>query len=107
MRLPRRQFAILLGAALVVLVFAYQLALSPLLASGVGWPFPVRVLLAVVLLFPLGLTLGAFMPLGLKTVASLTPQSEAYVAWAWAVNGFCSVIASVMSTVRYSNMSPD
>ncbi len=98
-RLPRRQFALLLGAALVALVLTYQLALGPLLARGVGWPFPVRVLLAVVLLFPLGLCLGAFMPLGLRTVASLTPQSEAYVAWAWAVNGFCSVVASVMSTL--------
>jgi spermidine synthase len=98
-RMPRRRFALLLGAALVVLVVLYQTALSPLLASGVGWPFPVRVGLAIVLLAPLGLCLGAFMPLGLRTVASLTPQSEAYVAWAWAVNGFCSVIASVLSTL--------
>ncbi|HEV7732160.1 MAG TPA: hypothetical protein VGR62_08360 [Candidatus Binatia bacterium] len=98
-RLPRRRLAFLLGGALAILVVAYQVGLGPLLAYGVGWPFSLRVLTAVVLLFPLGLVLGAFMPLGLRTVAGLSEHGEAYVAWAWAVNGFCSVVASVLSTL--------
>jgi len=54
---------------------------------------------AFVVLAPLGLCLGAFMPLGLGAVASLTTYSGEYVAWGWAVNGFASVIGSVVTTL--------
>jgi hypothetical protein len=40
-----------------------------------------------------------FMPLGLGVVAGLTTHSEEYVAWGWAVNGFASVIGSVLTTI--------
>jgi hypothetical protein len=39
------------------------------------------------------------MPLGLGRVASLTEHGEEYVAWGWAVNGFFSVIGSVLTTI--------
>ena len=39
------------------------------------------------------------MPLGLTTVAALSRHSREYMAWAWAVNGFFSVMASILSTV--------
>jgi hypothetical protein len=35
----------------------------------------------------------------LRCVAALGPHGGEYVAWAWAVNGFCSVVASILSTV--------
>ena len=54
---------------------------------------------AVVVLAPLGLCLGMFMPLGLGLVASLTDHGDEYVAWSWAVNGFFSVIGSVLTTI--------
>ena len=40
-----------------------------------------------------------FMPLGLTRVGSLTNHGEEYVAWSWAVNGFFSVIGSVLTTI--------
>jgi MFS family permease len=48
---------------------------------------------------PLGLCLGIFMPLGLATVTELCDHDREYVAWAWAVNGFFSVISSIASTI--------
>jgi hypothetical protein len=86
-------------AALVVLAAAYQWILTPLVQEGVGWPLPARVALTVLFLFPLGLVLGAFMPLGLRSVAGVTEHRQEYVAWCWAVNGFFSVVASVLSTI--------
>jgi predicted MFS family arabinose efflux permease len=59
----------------------------------------VRVLVALVVLSPLGLCLGTFMPLGLGLVTRLTDRSHEYVAWSWAVNGFFSVIGSVLTTI--------
>src|SRR5262249_37670727 len=86
-------------AALVALVMLYRLLLTPLVAHGVGWPFALRVLTTVILLLPLGVCLGAFLPIGLRAVAGVTPHHERFVAWCWAVNGFCSVVASVLATI--------
>ena len=59
----------------------------------------VRIAVAVLCMAPVGLCLGAFMPIGIGTVSSLTAHSQQYVAWAWAVNGFFSVVASVLATM--------
>jgi hypothetical protein len=92
--------ALLAAAAVLAALVAFHLvALAPLLAGGAGLPFALRVLVAVAVLAPLGLCLGTFMPLGLRLVARLGPDPGAYVAWAWAVNGFCSVVASVLATL--------
>src|SRR5262249_34924962 len=89
---------------LVLLVAFYEVALSAIVARGIGWPFPVRVVATAVLLAPLGLCLGAFMPLGLRAIANLTVHREEYVAWAWATNGFFSVVSSVLATVLSMSM---
>lgn len=93
-----RAFATLLGVMVAVMV-AYQFLLTPIVEIGVGWPLPVRALVAVAFLAPMGLCLGAFMPLGLRTVSGVTEHSSEYVAWCWAINGFFSVMASVLSTI--------
>ena len=55
--------------------------------------------ITVVLLSPLGVCLGMFMPLGLGVVADLSEHRDEYVAWSWAINGFFSVIGSVLTTI--------
>jgi spermidine synthase len=87
------------GAALLLLVVFYETSLTPIVHAAIGWPFGVRVAATVLLLAPLGLCLGAFMPLGLHAVAGTTVHRETFVAWAWAVNGFCSVVSSVVATM--------
>ena len=88
-----------LGALLTTLVLFYQYGLPPVLARAIGWPFGARVGLAVALLAPLGLCLGAFLPLGMRTAVALTPHRSAIVAWGWAVNAFAAVVSSVLSTI--------
>jgi hypothetical protein len=96
---PRRHTLRNTYAALVVVVLAGQGALPWLVDHFVGSSLPVRIAIAVFLIAPVGLCLGTFMPIGLQTVAKLSPHSREYVAWAWAVNGFFSVIASILSTI--------
>jgi spermidine synthase len=93
-----RVLAGLIGV-LVVLVVFYRFGLTPLVDVAVGWPFALRVGLTIAVLLPLGVCLGAFMPIGLRAVSGLTRHHEQYVAWCWAVNGFCSVMASVLATI--------
>jgi hypothetical protein len=40
-----------------------------------------------------------FMPFGLRLVSGLSDHGEEYSAWGWAVNGFFSVIGSVLTTI--------
>jgi hypothetical protein len=93
-----RTMPVLLTALAALTVF-YQFGLDPLTDSFLSTSLATRVVVSLVVLAPLGLCLGMFMPLGLARVASLTDQSEQYVAWAWAVNGFFSVIGSVLTTI--------
>jgi MFS family permease len=86
-------------AALAVLTLFYQFGLGPLTDSMLSAGLGVRVFMAVVVLAPLGLCLGMFMPLGLGLVSRITDHGEEYAAWSWAVNGFFSVIGSVLTTI--------
>jgi hypothetical protein len=89
---------VLLGALAVLTVF-YELGLTPMTDALLSQPLGARVLVAFVVLAPLGICLGAFMPLGLGAVAGLTEHPREYVAWGWAVNGFASVIGAVLTTI--------
>jgi hypothetical protein len=86
-------------AALAGLTVFYRFGLDPLTESLLSSSLPVRVLVAVAVLAPLGVCLGMFMPLGLATVSRLTDHGDAYAAWGWAVNGFFSVIGAVLTTI--------
>jgi hypothetical protein len=90
----------ILLAVLAALTLFYELALPSILDGALlSTGLAVRVVFAGAILTPLGLCLGMFMPLGLGRVASLTQHGEEYVAWGWAVNGFFSVIGSVLTTI--------
>jgi hypothetical protein len=93
----RALFALLAG--IVVMTIFYQFGVAHLVDVFVAAPLGARVALAVLVLAPLGLCLGAFMPIGLSTVARLSEHGREYVAWAWAVNGFFSVVSSVLATI--------
>ena len=88
----------LLGA-LAVLTLFYEVGLTPVTDALLGLPFGARVVVAFGVLAPLGVCLGAFMPLGLGAVAGITKHPREYVAWGWAVNGFASVIGAVLTTI--------
>jgi len=88
----------LLGV-LAGLTLFYQFALDNITDGLLSLPLGARVVIAFLVLFPLGLCLGMFMPLGLGVVGRLTEHRSDYVAWSWAVNGFFSVIGSVLTII--------
>jgi MFS family permease len=86
-------------AVLVVITIFYETGLDSLTDSLLDQSLGLRVLVSLVVLAPLGLCLGMFMPLGLGLVAKLSDHPDEYIAWSWAVNGFFSVIGSVLTTI--------
>ena len=65
-------FSVVSTKTTFLLVLVYQRALPALAGVGVGWPFALRVTTAIAVLLPLGLCLGAFMPIGLRTASIMT-----------------------------------
>ncbi len=84
--------------ALGVLTAVYEFGLDPITDHVLSRSLGVRVIVALVVLLPLGFILGMFMPLGLAQTHRISPGSM-HSAWAWAVNGFLSVIGSVLATI--------
>jgi hypothetical protein len=88
-----------LAPLVALLGVGYLFGLPVLTDALLSTPLALRVVVAFIVLAPLGVLLGMFMPLGLGAVSGLTDHGEEYVAWGWAVNGFASVIGSVLTTL--------
>ena len=95
----RRALVPSLFAVLAAITIFYEKVLPHLTTSLLDQSFAVRVLVSLAVLAPLGYCLGMFMPLGLSAVATLSEHADEYIAWSWAVNGFASVIGSVLTTI--------
>jgi hypothetical protein len=94
----RRAIPALLVAVAALCVF-YLLGLTPLTNALLDVPLAGRIAVAFAVLAPLGICLGMFMPTGLGEIAQLGAFPREYVAWGWAVNGFASVVGSVLATI--------
>lgn len=77
-------------------VLIFRTALPSLFNHTIGSPFALRVVISVLILFPLGTILGVFFPLGIRRAAAIHPD---LVPWAWGVNGCASVTASVGAVI--------
>ena len=82
--------------AIAGIALAYVVVLPPLLAALMGLAQAWKILLTVLLVAPLAFCLGMPFPLGLAAVAG---RAAALVPWAWGINGFASVVATLLATL--------
>jgi len=80
------------AGAVVGLAVACVVALDAWLGWTQGSAFGVRVGVALATIAPIAFAMGHLFPTGLRALSSARPG---LVPWAWAVNGFASVLASV------------
>ncbi len=83
-------------AALAILIAAYPLVLPRVLSGLLGFGLPVRVLVILTLLAPLGLLMGVPFPRGLRALGETGP---AWLPLAWGVNGFASVASAILAAM--------
>ena len=57
---------------------------------------PLKILVSLLLVAPLGLAMGMPFPLGLRL---LSRRETALVPWAWGINGCASVVSPILATV--------
>ncbi len=84
------------GQVLTVLLVLAALTLLPLVSRLVGLPLAARVAVAIAVLVPFGLLMGALTPLGVVVASS---RSRLLVSWSWALNGAASVAATAVATL--------
>ena len=92
---PRRAISRIIPLIVVALV-ATAMVTPFVFSLALGWPLPFRILLAIMILMPLGVLLGMPFPTGLRLVSQEAP---ALVPWGWGVNGFFTVIGTVIALI--------
>jgi hypothetical protein len=80
--------------ALVVVLGAFGLVTPAVAEWSQSATTPVRIAVAVALLFPAGVFMGMAFPLGMKLASS---RARELTPWLWGLNGAASVLASVLS----------
>jgi hypothetical protein len=78
-------------AAIAVVVI---LIATPVVSWAIPFARSTRMLIAIVLLVPMGVALGVPMPTGLRLLNARAPQM---VAWAWGMNGAMSVLGATLA----------
>jgi hypothetical protein len=72
------------------------LCLEHILAPMLSLSLSYRIIIALLLLAPTAFVLGMPFPLGIRMLEKRGPQ---LIPWGWAINGFLSVLSSILATV--------
>jgi hypothetical protein len=76
---------------IVAAVLTLAAVVAPISESGVALPLPVKALITVALISPVGFAMGMPFPTGLSLLEKTLPNT---VRWAWSVNAASSVLGS-------------
>lgn len=83
-------------AALGVLSLLYLAILPQVFHALTHWPDAAKIALSVALIAPLAMCMGVPFPCGMTRLAETCGDS---IPWAWAINGFASVVGAVLATL--------
>lgn len=83
-------FPIVTALAILIVV----LVLSALIPRLIAAPLLSRALASILVVFPMGLLMGFFLPTGMRLVRS---GGYAELPWYWALNGICGVLCSALA----------
>ncbi len=82
--------------ALVALLILGAFGLSKFLGVAVGAPLPIRLLITLILLGPMGILMGAQAPLAIRLLGE---GAGGLIPWCWGLNGLFSVLATALGTL--------
>jgi hypothetical protein len=92
-RFPLPRLACLWAGALALVP---ALLFQPVFESSLSFDLPVRIATSVALIAPVGLVMGVPFPAGVAVLGRVRPE---LIPWAWAINGYTSVLGSVLAVV--------
>ncbi|MBN2531770.1 MAG: hypothetical protein JXB88_02700 [Spirochaetales bacterium] len=77
-------------------ILFYIVALNPLLSLFLGYPFPFKIILAILFIAPSAFFLGMPFPSGLS---ALSLSRKGFIPWAWGMNGALSVTGTMIARI--------
>jgi len=81
--------------SIVAMILGYVVLLPMILDYLLGLSLAIRLLATVLILAPLGFSLGIPFPLGIRSLKE--KEMEKHIPWMWGVNGVSSVVGSAMA----------
>jgi hypothetical protein len=95
-RLPltRAPWALLYPAAACAAVLATRFLLVYITKHMVPAPMSTKIVVSIAAIFPVGLILGLFFPIGMRLTRTIHPQET---PWYWALNGIFGVLSSAFA----------
>jgi spermidine synthase len=82
--------------AMGTLAVVYLAVLPDLFRALLHLPDAAKIAISVLLIAPLAMCMGVPFPTGMRRLAD---TCEAAIPWAWAINGFASVVGAVLATL--------
>lgn len=92
----KRKGLLLVLATIVLLLFMYAFALTPILQKTIDSSMRLKLLIVILLVAPLAFCMGIPFPAGLAKVSQINSQA---IPWAWGLNGCFSVISTALATI--------
>lgn len=83
-------------SALGAIALLYLALLPPLFQALIHLPDAWKIVIAALLIAPLAMCMGVPFPTGLTRLAGMRAEA---IPWAWAINGFASVVGAVLATL--------
>ena len=74
----------------------YLMILPEVFKTLIHLPDPTKIAISIALIAPLAICMGMPFPTGTMRLANTSQDS---VPWAWAINGFASVVGAVLATL--------
>ncbi len=82
--------------AIGALALFYLATLHDLFQALIHLPDAAKIIISVALIAPLAMCMGVPFPTGMMRLAN---KAEETIPWAWAINGFASVVGAVLATL--------
>jgi hypothetical protein len=83
-------------SVMAAIALTYLMILPPIFKMLMHLPDPAKIVISIALIAPLALCMGMPFPTGTMRLANIARDS---IPWAWAINGFASVVGAVLATL--------
>lgn len=82
--------------SIIAIVIIQTIIVNEFIYSTIHFPLLTKCILTLIIIFPIAFLMGMPFPIAIKKNNESFPE---VIPWAWAINGFASVIAAVLSTI--------
>ncbi|XSG77352.1 hypothetical protein ACP8Y2_10125 [Herpetosiphon llansteffanensis] len=97
-RLPltKKPWIFVMPIVTALAILGIRFGLSAIIAAMITAPMATKIMVSIILIFPLGLLLGLFFPTGMQLVRS---SGATETPWYWALNGIFGVLCSASAVL--------